>query len=106
MSDERKRPFLCGSQFLDWQNRNCCRCAKWDMEQVDKGRCAIDYALLEAYFDDGSVSDEIAKRMGTPDDGRVYNWDCPEREEPPPEEPAKPAAKDHPGQTYIGGIKP
>ncbi len=82
MAEERHRPFSCGSQFGDWQNSNCCRCTKFNPEGL--GDCEIDKALLHAMFEDGSVSTEIAERMGYLDnspprqDGFSYNWQCKE----------------------------
>lgn len=78
--NERHQPFSCGSQFLDFQNSNCCRCTKYNPEGI--GKCEIDNALLEAQFGDGSVSAEIAERMGFLDnspprqEGFSYNWQC------------------------------
>lgn len=84
MGDEQVRPFSNGSQYGDWRDRNCYRCTKSyeRMEPKPKdgmGPCAIDNAVGLAYIGSGSVTPEIAKRMGF-EGGGVYGWDCPERE--------------------------
>lgn len=84
MSDTKIRPFSCGTQFIDWQNSNCCRCTKYNPEGI--GDCEIDKALLYASMGDGSVNEEIAERMGYLDnspprqEGFSYNWQCGEVE--------------------------
>jgi hypothetical protein len=83
------RPFHCGSQYADWIERNCNRCWK-SMNETRKGSCSLDRALATACFGDGEISDEVAKRIGAPDDCTVYGWDCPEREEQRPYRPRKP----------------
>lgn len=70
------RPFWCGAQRAEWQERNCENCCKYDYKNPSK--CNIDNALLVAFFGKGEVSDEIAQRMGYNDN--LYTWDCPERE--------------------------
>lgn len=77
---EGVQPFHCGSQYADWVDHNCSRCAKFDPE-VATGECAIDDALGMAYLGDGLVTYAIAERMGyTALKGHVLVWDCPERE--------------------------
>lgn len=70
------RPFSNGSQDAAWQDRNCIDCDKW---QDNKGKeiCEISAALTVACFDDGDITEEIAKRMGYTKDS--YIWDCPEK---------------------------
>ena len=77
-AETRVRPFSCGTQSVDWDERNCCRCAK---ANFDKGasECSIAIALCEAYWGDGTVSTEIAHRMGCDNPLAHYNWDCIER---------------------------
>jgi len=67
VTKNRITPFSCGTQFGDWQERNCENCNKFDSDNPDNSNCEIDEALLIAYFDDGTVSAEIAKRMGYTD---------------------------------------
>lgn len=70
------QPFANGSQFSDWCGANCDRCTKATKD------CDLLLALDTAYFTDGMISDEIAKRIGAVlSDGqrnRCYCWECPE----------------------------
>jgi len=77
------RPFDSGSQYVDWQCRNCFKCAKYDPDQADPDRCRIDFEIGMAYIGDGQVPLEIAQRMGAPLGlfPRPYSWPCPERED-------------------------
>ena len=78
---DRIRIFSNGSQDADWLGRNCLQCKKWG-EKVSAS-CEIADAMQLAYFDDGTLSAEMAKRMGYPGPAVAYTWDCPEREEKP-----------------------
>jgi hypothetical protein len=73
------RPFDSGSQYADWQARNCERCAKWDPNDADPDKCDLDFALGSAYLTDGLVSLEIDARLGRKPNENRYTWDCPER---------------------------
>ena len=83
---EHVRPFSCGSQYGDWRDRNCFRCVKSYEHAEPKpkdgmGPCVIDNAVGIAYIGSGSVTPEIAKRMGyTGENEGAYGWDCPERD--------------------------
>jgi len=82
MTDPKRiRPFSNGSQFCDWQSRNCDRCTKYvaGIDDISKSVCEIDIALGKSMWGDGSVSEEIGERMGY-GDPLAYNWDCTERE--------------------------
>lgn len=81
MADDRFYPFSCGSQAMDWQSRNCARCRKWPGpdDPPDPTRCEIDDALGHAMWSDGSVSAEMAERMGYIGNEHRLTWDCPER---------------------------
>lgn len=77
---DRVYPFHCGSQFADWQDRNCQRCAKYNPDTYT-GDCDLDEALFEAQMGDGSMAPEMATRLGYTDETRdAYGWDCPERD--------------------------
>lgn len=82
MSTHPNTPFYCGSQRMDWKCFNCDFCTKrYDdssPQSVSAWRCDLEKLIDEAYMGDGSVSAETAKRMGEPEDCRVYNWRCPE----------------------------
>lgn len=79
MSEERIYVFSCGSQYDDWTSSNCDRCTKgWRVVNPDEPMaCDIQEALLVACFEDGTVSPEVAARMGVSEatKGR-YNWCC------------------------------
>ncbi len=80
--DARVRPFYCGTQMGDWTARNCERCVKgWRHEHGSDIRCDIDGAIAVGYIGDGTVSAEIARRMGyVKESPPAYTWDCLERE--------------------------
>lgn len=81
MTEARYRPFSNGSQFSDWRHANCWRCAKQFDEAADEYRCEIEQALDVACWDDGTVSEDIARRMGYLAAGSCsYGWMCPEVE--------------------------
>lgn len=50
--DLMPRPFHCGSQFADWQDRNCYRCKKFNEEapSIADAKCEIDVALAYGYW--------------------------------------------------------
>ena len=78
---DRVRPFYCGTQYLDWLNRNCFRCAKVEYDDdPDKCRfdCEIEKALSRADTDDGTIAADLARRMDCT--GKDYLWGCPERQ--------------------------
>lgn len=84
----RTRPFSNGSQYMDWCERNCLRCSRHTDApgRMHDVKCDIERALSNAFWDDGSIADDIAERMGALDsrpprqDGFSYTWDCPEFE--------------------------
>ena len=83
-------PFYCGSQYHDWTDANCEGCKKafgpkWDGESPwtdDDMPCDIERTLFYALLDDGTVSDEIAERMGCNRWPNHNIWPCPERDPP------------------------
>lgn len=79
ITEKRERPFHCGSQAADWEASCCDRCTKRIPENGTylEYRCNIQRAIHEAQFGDGSVSAEIAARMGYTDPAE-YVWVCPE----------------------------
>jgi hypothetical protein len=80
-TNNRQRPFSNGGQFMDWCASNCDRCVK---SFNDGGECDIEEALFIASIDDGTVSEDIARRMGylKPDGttSGAYGWPCTEVE--------------------------
>lgn len=85
MSDDRIHPFSNGTQFMDWREGSCCQCAKY---HVNNGAvepvCPLDEALFGACCGDGTISREIADRLGVPEN-TWSDWQCKEFE---PERPA------------------
>jgi hypothetical protein len=73
----RISPFYNGTQYLDWQDANCCHCKKYTGEN---GACEINDAISLAACGDGTVSAEIAERMGY-SNPLAYCWKCLERED-------------------------
>jgi len=64
---ESVRPFSNGTQHLDWEASNCGRCKKaasFEQAEADKFICEIERAIGVACISDGTVSAEIAQRMG------------------------------------------
>lgn len=74
------RPFYSGTQFGDWTEANCLRCTKGaDPTSSKWPDCDIEAALVESYIGDGTVSDDIAARMGITEEIRGrYTWPCSE----------------------------
>jgi hypothetical protein len=73
------RPFDNGEQCGDWDERNCYRCKRVDFDAL-RSDCEIFNATQVAYFGDGQVSDDIARRMGWQDTNpQRYTWACPEK---------------------------
>ena len=83
-----RRPFSSGTEHLDWQHRNCQRCAKFvdnalTQAEINSGTdwpCPIDYAVTYGAMSDGTISDEIATRVGF-EKGDIWFPECPEKEE-------------------------
>lgn len=71
-------PFSSGTQYADWEDYNCCHCAKYPSEeswQSAEGRarmCPIALAMGEGYF---TIPDEIALRAAYPGPAH-YSWRC------------------------------
>lgn len=76
---ERVRPFSCGTQFMDWNSRNCRGCIKYDERDASRQKCEIDWAFGTAFLGDGTISEEIAERSGHNANQDAFVWDCPER---------------------------
>ena len=77
---EQKRVliFSSGSQYRNWIVSNCELCTKYDPE--DFATCEIDEAIRQAYYDDGTVTEAIAKRAGYTEPNQAYVWKCGEVE--------------------------
>jgi hypothetical protein len=64
--------FSNGEDYRNWLWNNCDRC----LREPD---CSLRDALAAAYVCDGTVSQEVAQRLGAPDDG-IERWWCRERQ--------------------------
>jgi len=80
MNQERVAIFANGCQRMDWEDLNCCRCAKRGYTPEGWFTCGIEAAVSAAAVDDGTVSARIAQRMGYTDPP-VYSWECSEFKE-------------------------
>ncbi len=81
-SQAKVRPFSCGSQLTDWLDRNCDHCTKSPRGETTgpyTAICEIEQALDDSFYS-GTVSHAMALRMGVPESGVRYLWDCPERQ--------------------------
>lgn len=82
------RPFHCGSQAADWSSRNCDCCKRGFWWKSGRGEhdvpisemCELDVALAHAQNGDGTVSPDVAKRIGYRPGNAHYNWPCGEIE--------------------------
>jgi hypothetical protein len=82
MDKPKRRPFSCGTQYLDWQNNNCCQCRKYLVSsdgEVQEPYCELEYAIAIACICDGTISGEHADRLGLP--AKTWaGWRCREFE--------------------------
>jgi hypothetical protein len=79
-SEKRYHPFSNWSNYSDWQDSNCERCKKFNPDQASPEACSIDFEIGKAYFGDGTIGEDIARRMGLIDHPREYVWQCGEVE--------------------------
>jgi hypothetical protein len=70
-AEERISPFSQGTQFLDWIDENCEQCV-----HAAEG-CKMFDGLIAARVGDGTVSREIADRLGVPEN-TWSDWQCKE----------------------------
>lgn len=70
---QRFTPFSSVPQFDNWQAANCHRCTK-------EGECPVLGALWLAFVTNGTVSADIARRMGYIGNEAADVWTCPESE--------------------------
>lgn len=71
--------FSNGTEYMDWSDRNCGRCAKGYDDEAHDWRCPLEKAIGEAMFDaDAGMDRELALRAG------LASWprkeQCPEFE--------------------------
>lgn len=81
------RPFSTGSQYSDWEDRNCEKCRLGYDHHEEMFCCDIQEHLGLALLSDGEISTNFADRMGyyknnpPKTEGFSYTWDCPEKVE-------------------------
>lgn len=61
---KRQWPFSCGTEAMDWKDRNCDSCLKGYDDQARSWRCDIEEALDEGAIGNGTVPIDIYRRMG------------------------------------------
>lgn len=71
--------FSNGTQYCDWDARNCSRCSrvKYNAQHEPSSKCPMWNAIADAMCEDGDFTPEMAKRLGYREG--AYTWDCPER---------------------------
>lgn len=77
MAEQRIHLFANGTQYLDWTCNNCDKCGKaGDPSEAGSSPCELFEAIHDAAADDGTVTPEIAARLGYT--AERYVWPCPE----------------------------
>ncbi len=76
---ERVIIFSNGTQYMQWNARNCDRCSKVTFNKFHEpvSTCPLWNAIADSMCDDGDFTPEMAKRLGHK--SGAYTWDCPER---------------------------
>lgn len=54
---DRKRPFSCGTDFMDWSDSNCGQC-------IAQERCPLAAAIDLAYIGDGLMAKRAVELIG------------------------------------------
>ena len=71
------------SQYLDWENRNCCQCELGQKVIANQGYkwglCEVFDKITESAIDPDVWDDELLKRCGHPGDFTLFSWVCAER---------------------------
>ncbi len=67
---ERVRLFSSGSEWEAWTYYNCTHC-------IRQRPCALEEAVIAAYWNDGTADESVARRLGLLTDG--YDERCEER---------------------------
>lgn len=82
-NEKRYIPFSNGAQYLDWEASNCGRCKKAATKENFKAgifTCDIEKDLVYGAIADGTVTKEIAQRMGLFGHELYHVWRCGEFE--------------------------
>jgi hypothetical protein len=67
MSAARVRAFSNGSEWMDWQDRNCCQCKRYvylPLSEKVECDCPIYSALSLAACMDGTITGDVAAQYG------------------------------------------
>ena len=67
LDTERVHLFSNGENYRIWKWNNCKRCVKLP-------RCPLEYAIASANMLDGTITPDIAERLGVPPDGSEKWW--------------------------------
>lgn len=70
--------FSNGTEFDVWSERNCERCSKMYDPETLESLCDLEVAIFEAGAGDGTVSKEIADRLGWKPNDVGHDGRCPE----------------------------
>ena len=60
----RQWPFSCGTEAMDWKDRNCDRCLKGYDENAREWRCDLERSIDEGAIGNGTVPLGTYRRMG------------------------------------------
>jgi len=74
------RPFSNGTSYGFWTERNCDNCAKDSYDKPNGYWCPLQEALNLGYVGDGTIPEEIARRLGMEKRGDYPSLRCPEFE--------------------------
>ncbi len=80
----RHHPFHCGTQCADWETANCenCHSAGYYVGGARQDNwlwvCDLQEALSLAFWGDGSVSEDVAQRLGYLANKEAFGWRCSE----------------------------
>lgn len=72
---KKYKPFSTGSQYDDWNGRNCCSCKKGFKRA--KYHCNLEPKLDAAYCGDGTITEETARAIGYIGNEEGYIWEYP-----------------------------
>jgi len=77
---EESNPFSCGTQVLDWKERNCKRCKTGYDEENKRWNCWIEKTLDYGLNTTGEFNKKFLLMIGYNEktEGQL-TWDCPAR---------------------------
>ena len=75
-------PFSCGTQVLDWKERNCHRCKLGYDEENRKWMCRLEEKLDINLFLNIEFDEKFCEQIGYNEKTKCQlTWDCPTRED-------------------------